>query len=441
MVVIMKKFLAVLLASLMMSGTIGAFADTLPEDAATAEIAETSEQQPVEKEAENIPETEQAKEYYSDAIGVEVIIQKKMSVVDSTAVFELYDAEDNFLSSAQAWIGGETQSIYLHYSVPQYKLGTDFKLKLVSGLRSAKYYSDVIEPGGMFTLHTYYIENEDGTTFDGNNFSLEGCPEYDKGICVYYNGRLVNFYARPRMIDGIAMANVEELAAAMRVKSQYYPEYNSVRTSIGSQETLFNIGTTYTTVFGNDTYISHAPVMIDDVVFIPIRDMSEAYGCTVDVLDFDDHLDIILGDAQVVTEFLNQSPVNRNGIYSRTPYLVWVDKADYAVRVYYGSQYNWELVYECPCGIGAWSTPTVEGQFEYQYRVSSWDYNSYYVGPVLVFYRGYALHSTLLNYGGGEYDGTVRAHISHGCIRMHPQDINWIADTIPVGTKIYITGE
>ena len=100
MVVIMKKFLAVLLASLMMSGTIGAFADTLPEDAATAEIAETSEQQPVEKEAENIPETEQAKEYYSDAIGVEVIIQKKMSVVDSTAVFELYDAEDNFLSSA-----------------------------------------------------------------------------------------------------------------------------------------------------------------------------------------------------------------------------------------------------------------------------------------------------------------------------------------------------
>ena len=73
--------------------------------------------------------------------------------------------------------------------------------------------------------------------------------------------------------------------------------------------------------------------------------------------------------------------------------------------------------------------------------MSSWDYNSYYVGPVLVFYRGYALHSTLLNYGGGEYDGTVRAHISHGCIRMHPQDINWIADTIPVGTKIYITGE
>lgn len=49
MVVIMKKFLAVLLASLMMSGTIGAFADTLPEDAATSEIAETSEQQPVEK--------------------------------------------------------------------------------------------------------------------------------------------------------------------------------------------------------------------------------------------------------------------------------------------------------------------------------------------------------------------------------------------------------
>jgi lipoprotein-anchoring transpeptidase ErfK/SrfK len=57
-----------------------------------------------------------------------------------------------------------------------------------------------------------------------------------------------------------------------------------------------------------------------------------------------------------------------------------------------------------------------------------------------VFYGGYALHSTLLNYNGTEYDGTVRAMISHGCIRLHPEDINWIAARIPVGTKIYITG-
>ena len=72
--------------------------------------------------------------------------------------------------------------------------------------------------------------------------------------------------------------------------------------------------------------------------------------------------------------------------------------------------------------------------------MARWDYGTYYVGPALVFYGGYALHSTLLYYGGGEYDGTVGAGISHGCIRMHPQDINWIDSYVPVGTKIYITG-
>ena len=68
-----------------------------------------------------------------------------------------------------------------------------------------------------------------------------------------------------------------------------------------------------------------------------------------------------------------------------------------------------------------------------------WDYPGYYVGPVMRFHNGYALHSTLLYYGGGEYDGRVRVNISHGCVRLHPQDINWLASYIPLGTKIYIT--
>ena len=163
------------------------------------------------------------------------------------------------------------------------------------------------------------------------------------------------------------------------------------------------------------------------------------FGSSIEVLDFDDHLDIIASDATLIREHLNKTPVNKYGIYSRTPYLVWVSKSEYTVRVYTGSQYNWELAYEAPCAIGAWNTPTIEGQFEYQYR-TTWTYPSYYVGPALVFYGGYALHSTLLNYDGTEYDGTVRAKISHGCIRLHPWDINWIAARIPVGTKIYITG-
>ena len=68
--------------------------------------------------------------------------------------------------------------------------------------------------------------------------------------------------------------------------------------------------------------------------------------------------------------------------------------------------------------LGAWNTPTITGQFEYIER-TEWDYPSYYVGPVLRFYNGYALHSTLLYYNGTEYDGRVGVNISHGCVRLH----------------------
>ena len=34
---------------------------------------------------------------------------------------------------------------------------------------------------------------------------------------------------------------------------------------------------------------------------------------------------------------------------------------------------------------------------------------------------------------------SVGVNISHGCVRLHPSDINWIANTIPFYTRIYIT--
>jgi hypothetical protein len=384
------------------------------------------------------PET--APEQFSDALGIDLFIEDKMVVTDSTAKFELYDMEGNLLGTDEEWIGSDTDRVYIYFKLPQYRMGTEFKLKLVSGLTNITYYSDKIWPGEETVLQTYLIKNNDGTYFQGNNFILTGCPVYEKGICLYYNGPMIELSPRARIIDGVAMAPVNDLAAAMKLKADYSQEYNSINAHIGSYELLFNIDDTYTTIFGNDTYISHAPMWIDGEVFVPIRDMAEAFGCTLEVLDFDDHLDIILNESPIIREYLNNSLVNKNGISSRTDYLVWVSKSEYTVRVYLGSQYNWELVYECPCAIGAWNTPTIEGQFEYQYRMARWDYGTYYVGPALVFYGGYALHSTLLYYGGGEYDGTVGAAISHGCIRMHPQDINWIDSYIPVGTKIYITG-
>ena len=426
--------LTALLITAVLSLSSAAFAENIENGETAAKTALTA----TAAEDKITPETNP--EYFSDALGFDIIMEDVMVPIADTAVFELYDANGKLLGTNKREVNADTKSLYLYFKLPQYKLGTDFKLKLVSGMAGFTYYSDRYWLGQTVDLHTYVYQKEDGTFFQGNNFIFTGYPLHEKGICVYYNEKPVNFSVRARLIDGTAMAAADEMAAAMRAKYSYSEEYNSVSIKSGTNEILFNVDNKYTTVFENDTFISHAPVWVDGKVFVPIRDLCEAFGSELQVLDFGDHLDLLVSESPVIRDYLNQSTVNRNGIYSRTSYLVWISKSEYTVRVYTGSQYNWTLEYTAPCGIGAWNTPTIEGQFEYQYRTARWTYPSYYVGPCLVFYGGYAMHSTLLNYDGTEYDGTVRAHISHGCVRLHPQDINWIADHIPVGTKIYITG-
>ena len=99
---------------------------------------------------------------------------------------------------------------------------------------------------------------------------------------------------------------------------------------------------------------------------------------------------------------------------------------------------EWELIKRFDCAIGAPDRPTVEGQFTYFQWEPKWDYGTYYVGPVLRFYYGYALHSTLIKYNGEPYDNRTGVQISHGCVRLEKENIQWLSDYIPLKTKIYV---
>jgi len=131
--------------------------------------------------------------------------------------------------------------------------------------------------------------------------------------------------------------------------------------------------------------------------------------------------------------------VNDMAIWSNTPYLIWVSKANYRVNVFYKENSKWNFVCDFPCSIGAASTPTVTGQYVYHQYQPKWQYDGYYVGPIMRFYRGYALHSTLVNNDGTDRDARVEKMISHGCVRLKPDDINWLVETIPIDTKVYVT--
>ena len=427
----MKKFLGMFLAvSIVLSG-IGAFAEKAsPAPTETPQVTEeptVSPETTVEPtETTTTPAAEPtvkptstptiSENELSTQFVLDIDITSHKYIIPNDVTIELYSSSDELLGSITENVSQDTSSLNLIFNVPQYRMGEKFKVKLVSGLRSLKYYDKKIEPDGILEVQTYGYLNENGEYVQNNGCAMNGNPNYDKELCMYVSGNfLQDVSPRARIVDGIAMMPVRAIGEAMGLKVTYDPKYDSVVCSVGSDQVIFNANSAYTTIFGNDTYAPHATVYIEGSLFVPVRTLAESFNSSLDVLDFDDHLDIIIGESPMVKEYRNRTPVNKNG-----------------------SQYNWELQKEFPCALGAWNTPTITGQFEYIER-TEWDYPSYYVGPVLRFYNGYALHSTLLYYNGTEYDGRVGVNISHGCVRLHPSDINWIANTIPFYTRIYIT--
>lgn len=134
--------------------------------------------------------------------------------------------------------------------------------------------------------------------------------------------------------------------------------------------------------------------------------------------------------------------VNSRGIGSPTDYMIWVSKANFTVTIFERNEEDaWDCLRIMPCSIGAPGTPTITGQFQYYQYQDKWDYGSYYCGPIMRFYGGYALHSVLVYNNGTFRDGRIGMKISHGCVRMLPEDIQWLADITPLKTKVYVTNE
>lgn len=432
-----KKITALLLtAAVLSSAVLPVFADELTADEVFTDYTEEA----VITE-EQVEAMEEITDYslISDAIGVDINILPHQWVTDSSARFNLFDSDGNIVGTSEQWIDGLTESIHLQFTVPPYTIGDTFTLGLGYGLKSLKYYDDTITEGGTFTLGTYAAIDEEGNVIHGNNFAMDAEPHYQTAINLYYDNKQIKLWPVGRIIDGVGMISVYDIGRAVGMKVQYHSDYNSVTMSMGDEQLIFNLDSTYATFFGNDVFISHAPVQTENSILVPIRDTLNALGCDINLWQSDDHIDVIANKSPVITEFRNRERVNREGISSRTEYLVWVSKSDYQVKVYQGSRYNWECIRTAPCAIGAPGSPTIEGQFEYQYNGGVWSYPNFYVSPTLVFYGGYALHSTLKAWGGGMYDDSVGVQISHGCVRLHPSDIDFIYRTIPIGTKIYVT--
>lgn len=150
---------------------------------------------------------------------------------------------------------------------------------------------------------------------------------------------------------------------------------------------------------------------------------------------------IVVKPSAATYEYKVEKFVNDRKITSDTDYLIWVSKKNYKVNVFCNNYGSWKYVKDIPCSIGAVNSPTVTGEFVYHQQQPKWQYNGYYVGPIMRFYKGYAIHTTLINNNGTDRDARVGKMISHGCVRVRPDDMKWLVDYIPLYTKVYVTEE
>lgn len=409
------------------------------------EPAEETEQPSATQSTTAVPAPEQTSApavdpaLLSSQVTMHVQMYQQPYTIDSVARFELYSMNGELLATDEQWIGGITTDLYCTFTVPEYAMGESFKLKLASGLNYLKYYDSYIYEGQDVVLQTYSYIDENGALITEDNFELGAMPYFNKSVTVKYDGVPVSLYPGAMVLDGTSMVPIRSLAEYIGMDVTYNSDYNVEIVSLGDKKIYFNIDTVYTTVFGTDLNAPYPTVMLNGTVYVALRTFADAIGSTLTVTDNGTSLIVDMSSSTAVQQYYNSIPVNARGITSRTNYLVWISLSEYKLRVYSGKQYQWTPIHECTCAIGAPGSPTITGQYEYQYSMPRWDYGTYYVGPCLVFYGNYAIHSVFLYQNGTEYDGRVGMQLSHGCIRLKKYDIDWLYSTIPIGTRIYIT--
>lgn len=439
MEVFMKKLFCLLVLSAMVLSSVAVFADEEIDAKVPENSIESVKADSIETKSEKALENDVTIKNTSNKVILDIKLLPRMQVIDSFAKVELKDENGISYGEKVEWVGGITEKLHFEYEVPEYTLGKTFRLYLVDGLSYIKYYDDVIYKGGYFDLTTYGYTDDKNEFIAGNSFAFDASPMYEHLIILYVEGRQIKLNPKAKLIDEIAMVPVKQTAEEMGIEVRYDEQYRSVVCLVGDKKVFFNLGSKYATFLDKDVFMPKECMDIDDVAYVPVRSLCEAFSAPVEAIDFGDHIDVCVGESETVKTYMSQFPVNNMNISSRTNYMVWVDKSDYRVRVYKGSKNKWKQLKAFPCAIGAPNSPTITGSFEYEYRVGSWDYPGYYVGPCLVFYGNYAIHSTLLRYDGTPYDNRVECMISHGCVRIHKEDINWLSANLPIGSRVYVT--
>lgn len=128
------------------------------------------------------------------------------------------------------------------------------------------------------------------------------------------------------------------------------------------------------------------------------------------------------------------------GMKSETGYLLWADLARLNVYVLEYGDEGWNVLKTLPCTVGDAYHPTPTGNYILDYKCTCiGKENMYLCRYAMCFYGSYMFHSVLYDWGGESIiDGRLGERVSHGCIRLSPEDSRTLYHTVPVGSTVFI---
>ena len=420
----MKKIIALIAALSVIFSFMTAFAEeteavieTKDEVTADGETAETAQAEPAVMTGKTV------------TIHAEVI---KEGYINREVTFGLYDGETN-LAKKSVKIMPSEPSFNLEFEVPEYNFGKIFTVRVESGDAEVEYNG---ARGASISVQPYIYEDAEGNAACQTVFYINLYTKaQQKPHTVYY---LKNPVPYAYYLSGGEIYMADTMMKDLRIKCEKKDGTWLLFSETGNVTMQFFKDNIYALKNYVGYNLNRPAFEVGGIGYLPLRDIAETFGCGYSVTETENEVKIHTTPSVYRTNQF-ENFVNAQGYESRTDYLIWVSKKDFKVHLFKGEKGYWTVQGSYPCTIGTDSTPTIEGQFEYIERLNRWTYPNFYCGPIMRFYNGYALHSTLYNYNGTLYDNRVGMKLSHGCIRLHPEDINYLVATVPFKTKIVIT--
>ena len=353
----------------------------------------------------------------------------------------LSDGSKTYYATAVATSAQNTASLV--FTVESYSPGKKFNFTLTSGADAVQYYSTIYKKNKPIELQTYTHLVEDIPT-PVSTFHMHAAIENDMPIKMFREYVPYSISLAPKYYDGMIYVPASEGAKIMGVSNiEYDVNTGKLIYKILKKELVLNVGSKEVAAFNTTYTMDGAVITVNEIPYIPLESFAKIVESDVLIQDEGTHVNAAVWYSKVVrreidNEIANEY-INTLNISSDTEYLIWVKKSDYTVRVYKGTTNNWHMINALTCAVGKLSTPTCTGTFKYYSKEKQWSYSSYYVGPIMRFNGGYAIHTTLIGYNGIPYDNRVGMNLSHGCVRLQPQDMEWLINTTPLYTTIYIT--